>query len=220
MKLSLIAFLAFVGFAASLASAMAGTDLISGPVSAEEAKRLALPEGALALINDPRRIHGEHPWFSELPNAGRYFDYEIKSINDVNQLVAILGLVKGPVVLELSPNANDGTPDGKKRPTVGARLTVISQGELDAWFDRLSPEKRVTFRTEKRPVAPPVTLTLYTAHPAVDLQKLVVPAAVTLVSGVTIRDSQDAQRDSNLEKQIRRVEAYVADINKGRQAGK
>jgi hypothetical protein len=220
MKSNLIAFLAVVSVATSLAPAMSGTDPITGPVSAEEAKRLALPDGALALINDPRRIHGEHPWFSELPNASRFLDYEIKSINDVNQLVAVLALVKGPVVLELSPQADDGTPDGKKRPTVGARLSITSQAELDGWFNHLSPEQREKFRTEKRPVAGPPTLTIYTAHPAFDLQKLAVPAAVTLASGVTIRDSQDAKQDANLAGQIQRVEAYVAEIGRSRRAGR
>ncbi len=218
MKSIPIAFLAVIFAAASFAAAMSGTDSVPSPMPAEEAKRLALPEGALALINDARRVQGRHPWFSELPNASRFLDYEIKSINDVNQLVALLAAIKGPVVLELSPQPNDGTPDAKKRPTVGAQLAITSQGELDAWFNHQSPEKREKFQTEKRPVAGPPTLTIYTAHPAVDLKKLAVPANVTLVSGVTIRDSQDAVSDADLAGRIQRVEAYVAESNRNRRA--
>jgi hypothetical protein len=208
----LLAFLSLIFLAAPFASAIAGTDPISGPVSAEEAKRLGMPEGALALVNDPRRIHGEHPWFSELPNAGRYFEYEIKSMDDVNQLVGLLGAIKSPVVLAVSPQAD------AKRPTVGARLAVISQAELDAWFDRLTPDGRKKFRTEKRPIAPPMTLTLYAGHAKVDLKKLVIPANVTLASGVNPRDRQDAQHDQLLAKEIERVEAYVAEVKKSRPA--
>lgn len=198
-----------IALTVSIVAGASGTDPIPGPVTAEEAKQLDWPDGSLPLVNDPARVRGYHPWFSQLPNAGRFFDFDVKSMDDVNRLVALLGEVKaaGPV-LEISPLAGADGPENKG-PSTGAHLSITSQAELDRWFDRLTEEEKKKFRTAERPIAPPPTLTIYAGHAAIDLAKLRVPARVTLASGVTIRDRQDAGKDAGLKQRIAQVEAFL-----------
>src|SRR6266542_23575 len=84
--------------------AMAGTDDIPKPLDPRSLEDWGFPTNALSLLNDPRRVAGWHPWFSELPNNAYWFAYRAKSIDDVNQLIAIFAKLKSDeVVLELSP---------------------------------------------------------------------------------------------------------------------
>lgn len=217
---TLFAFLC-LSVAAATALAASGTDAVPNPVPADEAKRLAWPEGSLLLMNDARRAVGYHPWFSELPNHSYFFGYRADTMDDVNRLVELLGRVKGsrPAV-EISPLAGDDTGADKKHGPIAAQLWVNSQPLLDRWFDSLTPAGRVKFNATERPVAPPPVLTIYAGHPAIDLAKLVVPDQVTLASGVSVRDRQDAGRDEALAKRVATAEQFVAERAREREKAK
>jgi hypothetical protein len=198
-----------------LALAIAGTDEIRGPISPADARSKAWPDNSLPLMNDPRRIRAWWPWFSEAPNDVYYFAYQARSMDDVNQLIALLAEIKSDqVVVALSPQGGGQqlTRDGPRMPAP-VELCMVSQKEADDWFNHLGTAGRKKFGVTTRPIVQPPTMTLYLGDPMLDLTRLVLPPRVTLKSGVSPRDQNDAKHDPALAQQIEQIDLIVVDYN-------
>ncbi|MHC4405125.1 MAG: hypothetical protein ACYTG0_36220 [Planctomycetota bacterium] len=150
----------------------------------QKAKAMAgWPKGVLALVNDPLRTNGWHPWFSECPNDRYYYAMEVRRPEDVNHLVGILAAIKAEAVqLRLDPAKGASHADG-----VGAVFTLGNQLIINGWYLRL-PEVAPGIRQfglhryHKPPTAQPPTLTLYIGHKAVDLKRLTIPTRVDVAA--------------------------------------
>jgi hypothetical protein len=178
-----------------MACGIAGTDHVASPgqpVDEQVAESYGWPDGTLDLVNDPLRRNGWLPWFSGCPNDVQYFEFEVLNSDDVNRLIRLLAKVKrspGPVNYqafrplirlsvdsEMQPVGAGGVP--KLGNNVGAVFSIGSQNRLNEWFKQLPGGKFGVHQYEHPPEAVPPTLTLYVRHPAIDLAKLRIPAAV------------------------------------------
>jgi hypothetical protein len=162
--------------------AASGNDRIAEP--GKKAEALATwPEGVLAIVNDPVRTTGWHPWFSELPNDLRYYILQAKKPEDIERLVRLLSLVKG-TGMQIVLDPNQGAAHAENAP---ATLSIGHQPTLGDWYARLpvtaaGVKEFGELRLTKLPAASPPTLTLYIGHPAFDLAKLRVPANITITT--------------------------------------
>lgn len=171
------------------------------------------PDGVLALVNDSRRMEGWNPWFSEWPNDVNWYEFKIHSTDDVNQLIGKLAAIKATnVLVRLNPGKQAAAlafstvlPEKKR---IAAMFSVGEQQRINEWYQRL-PEsepgvrKFGVARYKEVPVASPPTLTLYAGHEAIDLEKLVVPASVQVVSDVR-------PNEKSPENITKAIEAFVA----------
>ncbi len=141
------------------------------------------PQGVLELINDPVRVNGWHPWFSECPNDRYYYEMDVRRPQDVNRLIKLLAAIKCRT-LELNLNPADGAPhaDG-----VGAIFALGNQPIINRWFMTLTEvepgiRRFGVHRYREPPTAQPPTLTVYVGHKAVDLRKLTIPTNVAVTA--------------------------------------
>ncbi len=171
--------LAIVAAMPVVAYAIAGTDRIAEPgktFDEQQAKWHEWPAGTLAMINDEARRFGWHHWFSELPNDGNWFDYEVKDTAEINRLIERLAAIASKRhVVVLWP----GEPPTHEQVRVAAEFSIGSQRRLDEWYDQLPADKQFgAQKIDKRPTAAPPQLTIYVEHEAVDLDRLEVPKEV------------------------------------------
>jgi hypothetical protein len=175
-------FLSSAAIMTSLALARSGKDKVVA--RGQMAKALpGWPQGVLELINDPVRVNGWHPWFSESPNDGYYFEMDVRRPQDVNHLIKLFAAIKSKT-LELNLDPADGAPhaDG-----VGAIFALGNQPIINRWFMTL-PEVEPgirqfgAYRYREPPTAQPPTLTIYVGHKAVDLKELTIPPNVRVTA--------------------------------------
>jgi hypothetical protein len=178
---------------APLAFAMSSTDRVAWPGKPATAVA-GWPEGTLALVNDPLRTDGWHPWFSECPNDVNFYEYRIRDTGDVNRLLQLLAAIKATnATLRLNPEPKAAaigfTTTSPETNRTALVLSVGNQTQLNAWHQHLPVDKAGirkfgVHRYTNAPLAAPPTLTLYVGHAAVDLQKLQVPDSVTVLADI------------------------------------
>ena len=171
--------LAIVSAMPLVAYAIGGTDRIAEPgkrFDEQQARWYDWPVGTLAMINDEARRYGWHHWFSELPNDGNWFDYEVEDTAEINRLIERMAAIasKRHVVV-----ISAGEPPTHEKVRVAAEFSIGSQRRLDEWYDQLPADKQFgAQKIDKRPSAAPPHLTIYVEHEAVDLDRLEVPKEV------------------------------------------
>lgn len=181
---------------------------ISSQIPSKVGASLGWSAKALELVNDERRISGKHPFFSELPNASYYFTYKVRTMDDVNELVAKLGEIDtAEVNVVLDPRDGSTFLEGETRAQVPVQLSIESQKLLDQWFSSLTSAQREKFRTHAQPIAPPPTLVVFVGNPLIDLSELNLPTNAKLQS--TVRDWQ--AKDSKLSEPIERINRFMND---------
>ena len=153
----------------------------------EAAAQYEWPAGVLELINDEARTTGWHPWFSECPNDGNEYLFEVKSTADVNRLVRKLAAVKVSkkrVILSLGAEPRSiFTQQFPRGNDTGAVFLVGSQKILDDWFRQLPGGNFGVHHYDKAPEVQPPTLKLYVSNEAIELNKLEIPASIEVTWG-------------------------------------
>lgn len=216
--------LAAVSAAPSPASGASGTSQVASKGVPYFAKKLAWPEGTLALVNHPLRGNGWNDWFTQLPNDVCVFELKVRNEKDVQELIDLLAKVKGGArCVLLSPHGNhyvnSSAPDpeaprSSEIPTA-ATFSIGDQTILDKWYERLPKDetgarKFGAHRYEKPPTARPPTLTLYVGSPALeDLTKIRVPADVELRPDFNDVWGKEYQSDWR----VKRIVQFVAEHN-------
>ncbi|RLS53218.1 MAG: hypothetical protein DWH91_14915 [Planctomycetota bacterium] len=182
-SLSLIALLVAIP---STLWAAGGTDIIATkgqPAYISE----SWPKGTAELVNDPSRTTGWNSWFSEWPSDVHQYAMEIQSTDDLNRLIEKLSNVKSEIrEIHLSPHKEPQglgwvtqLPAGNQIPVI---FSIGNQDQIDAWYKRVrKPFGMLEFTAA--PVAVPPTLTIFAQNPRIELEKLVIPHAITVTSG-------------------------------------
>lgn len=196
----------------------AGTDQVARPgerISPEVVANYQWPEGTLDLANDSLRANGWHPWFSEWPNDVLYFEMNVRDGRDVQHLIDQMKKVKSlKRQIVLIPEREAGSLAFTKRLKegngIGAVFQVGSQPRIDQWYEHLTeirPGVRIfgVQEYQKVPEAQPPTLVLYVQHPAVDLDKLQIPATIQVNASIDLHFRKD---EANREL-IQRLEQFV-----------
>src|SRR5688572_6973613 len=145
------------------------------------------PAKMIDVVNDLARTVGWNFWFSECPNDVNHYAFVAKSTDDLNRILKKLAAVdaKGMrVVLALGKEYPVGNFSFlKKGNNASAVLAFGNQAAINQWYVHLKePEgepgvKRfgVSRYTEPPKAMSPI-LTIYVENPAVDIEKLVIPA--------------------------------------------
>jgi hypothetical protein len=166
----------------SYAFAIGGTEKVVA--KGDEAKAVpGWPEGVLKLTNDPLRVDGWHPWFSECPNDSYFYGMDVGNPGDINHLIEVLGSIDAKT-LHLNLDPGEGAPHAGG---AGAVFVLGNQPIVDAWYKALretEPGVRAfgVHRYREPPAAQPPTLTIYVGHKAVELNKLQVPLNIDLTT--------------------------------------
>lgn len=137
----------------------------------------------LHLMNDPLRTDGWQPGFSDAPYDYVLFDYEVRSVEDVNHLIALFAEIDDPeakIVLKLGAQPPKNRLMAKDRPPV--EFGLGNQGIRTFWYRHASRDVKKFYG----PKATPPTLTLYVEHPAIDLERLQFPPGITLSAGNSV----------------------------------
>jgi hypothetical protein len=202
---------------ATSARAASGTDRIAWPGRPVTYIPASWPVGVEAIVNDPVRVDGWLPWFTELPNDIQYFEMDIRTTDQLNQILAKLSTIDcGRRELRLHPGSfAPGYFGAQSRSRCGAVFYVGDQNRLNTWYAALpvvaSGEREFGVSCLSGcPTAAPPTVSVYVLHPAVDLAKLRVPAGVTVVSEVTDVYRHDHPGDPGVAKIDAAVRAAVA----------
>ena len=163
------------------------------------------PVKMVDVLNDPARTVGWNFWFSECPNDVNNYVFLAKSPDDLNRILKKLAAVdaKGmTVVLALGKEFPVGNfAFLKKGNGAAAVLAFGNQSTINQWYMRLKElegEPRVkkfgVHRYTEPPKAMPPTLTIYVENPAVDIEKLSIPAELT-VSAAISKEERAARKD-------------------------
>jgi hypothetical protein len=196
----------------SLAWAIAGFSGVASEGQKVEAD-IRWPARLVDVLNDPIRTVGWNFWFSECPNDVHQYAFVAKSTDDLNRLLKNLAAVdaKGKtVILSLGKEFPVGNfAYLKKGNNAAAVLAFGNQGIIDQWYVHLKdgdPGVKIfgVHKYTEPPKAMSPTLTIYVENPAVKLDKLVVPAEVTLSVTIT-KEEREARKDDPLLKAIDEV---------------
>ncbi len=163
------------------------------------------PAKMIDVVNDPARTVGWNFWFSECPNDVNHYAFVAKSTDDLNRVLKKLAAVdaKGTtVVLTLGKEFPVGKFSFlKKGNNAAAVLAFGNQAIINQWYVHLKEpdgepgvKKFGVSRYAEPPKAMPPTLTIYVENPAVDVEKLVIPAAITVAAAVT-KEEREARKD-------------------------
>lgn len=193
--------------------AMAGTEHIASkgaPVSAEHAKACGWPDGVMEIVNDPCRGDGWNPWFTELPNDNEYYELHMRTMDEINNLLAKLGRIRGARVL-ISPESEVriGWTAMRPRDQDPAIVFVIgSETARSRWRNQLAKSKKdethkLQLLRVGGPKALPATIIIYAGNPVIDLDKLQIPKGVAV-------DAEKRPRSAGTAK----IEEFVRKHNK------
>jgi hypothetical protein len=204
---SLIFALASILLAARTALGIAGVSPVAseGKPVAEDA---GWPAKIIDLVNDPVRTVGWNEWFSELPNDVYQYAFAAKSTDDLNRLIKKLAATKAKgATVELSL--------GKEYPTnllsilkpgnnIPAVVRFGNQVRLNQWYGHLKESEPGVKqfgarRYTETPTALAPTLTIYVENAAVDLEKLEIPAEISVVARVSKEDREKRTDDEALK---------------------
>jgi hypothetical protein len=193
LRTSIGVFVVVVTWAAALCWARSATVVVAKPgekVPEERAEHFGWPEGTLEMVNRVTRTFGWTHSFNTRPLGGTYFAFRAHRTEDVQTLLEDIAALKGIVFLEplKSPRADGVTlkqvsDDGE----VAVVISVPNTALVKRWFEGL-PEGPDGTRRQGNEVltAPPVfptVLRLYVGHPAVQLDRLTLPAGVWVHGG-------------------------------------
>jgi hypothetical protein len=170
------------------------------------------PAKMVDVLNDPARTVGWNFWFSECPNDVNHYAFVAKSTDDVNRVLKKLAAVdaKGmAVVLALGKEFPvGGFAFLRKGNNAAAVLAFGNQSRINQWYIHLkTPEgepgvkKFGVNRYTEPPKAMSPTLTIYVENPAVEVEKLVIPAALTVSATIT-KEEREARKDEPTLKAI------------------
>ncbi|MEM6750677.1 MAG: hypothetical protein AAGA57_10540 [Planctomycetota bacterium] len=145
----------------------------------DRARQKAWPAGVLAVVNDPCRTLGAHPWFTECPNDLELFVLAPASAEEWQRVLTAFAQIEGAKRVELHPG------DRVRRVGYGmdidedmraaAVFSLGSQPVLDEWFSRLDDGKFGVHHYDAPPKAQPPTLALYVGHELLGLESLRLP---------------------------------------------
>lgn len=163
------------------------------------------PVKMVDVLNDPARTVGWNFWFSECPNDVNQYAFVAKSTDDLNRILKKLAAVdaKGmTVVLALGKEFPVGNfAFLKKGNNAAAVLAFGNQARINQWYIHLKePEgepgmkKFGVHRYTEPPKAMPPTLTIYVENPAVNIEKLSIPAELTVSAAIT-KEERAARKD-------------------------
>jgi hypothetical protein len=194
-----------------------------------------LPEGIAALVNDSHRTTGWNDFFSSWCNDVNYYAFAVKSTDEINMLLEKLAAVKCDVKeVRLSyhkePRGLGWTTQLPEGNNAAVLFSIGNQSEVDRWFARTpNPFGQIKFKA--CPVAVPPTLTLFVQNEVVDLDKLKIPAGVTVIAAYvpshfyrwnTIEDESRPQRqkpklDEASLAASDRIDAFIKQIENAKQ---
>lgn len=169
----------------SLALAAGGTDIVATkgqPAYVSE----TWPKGAGDMINDPVRTTGWNSWFSEWPNDVNHYAMEIQSTNDLNRLIEKLSNVKSEIrEIHLShqkePRGLGWVTQLPARNQIPVMFSIGNQHQINEWYKHVrKPFGMLEFTAA--PVAVPPTLTIFVQNPNIDLDRLVIPSAISVTA--------------------------------------
>ena len=197
------------------ALAMSSTDRIAWPGKPVVAQP-GWPKGVLELVNDPLRADGWLPWFSECPNDVTFYEFNVKTTNDVNRLVVKLVAINAPLTKVLlypaeEPRALAFTTRLKEGNNTAAVFSIGDQQRLNQWYEHLreaEPGVRAfgVHRYKEPPKAQPPTLALYVGNTAIDLASLIIPPTVDVSAVVSDADRAEGKRAAL----IKAIDDFVA----------
>jgi hypothetical protein len=208
------------------ASGISGTNHVASegqPVTETQADRLGWPTGVIDLLNDPLRADGWNPWFSEWPNDVNVYEFKPQSSEESSSIIESLTKIRSDAIqIQLNPgnepHAIGFTTVLPEENDIAAVFSIGSQNLIDPWFQRL-PEPEPGIRTfgvhrfTECPKAMPPTLTLYVGHPAIDLNKLDIPANVKVIA-----EMSDSYREGHKDDAtIQDIEQFVTQHAKQRE---
>ncbi|MGC1274291.1 MAG: hypothetical protein WBC44_11340 [Planctomycetaceae bacterium] len=174
---------------------IAGTDKIADKGQSVTASP-NWPQGLVDVVNDPARTDGWNDWFSEWPNDVVHYQFQfaetgqinVTGTGQINLLLKKFAAVRASELhVHLSPQQEprgygwvSSLPAGNGTPVM---LSFGDQQRIDEWYQCLGGRKFGVMEFEGVPVAVPLTLTIYTRHPAVDLDRLEIPDNLTVTVG-------------------------------------
>jgi hypothetical protein len=167
--------------------AAGGTSQIAakGTKVTEQAK---WPKGLAALLNLPSRTDGWNGWFTEWPNDVVHYQFEVKTTEEANAVIASFSKIKAEkLYIRLSPGKEPGSIGWVSSIKAGNDTAILyTQGDqerLDQWYAHLKGGKFGVMEFTGVPLAVPPTLVIYVENNAIDLEKLDIPANITVESG-------------------------------------
>jgi hypothetical protein len=170
------------------------------------------PAKMVDVLNDPARTVGWNFWFSECPNDVNNYAFVAKSTDDLNRILKKLAAVDGKgmtVVLALGKEFPVGNfAFLKKGNNAAAVLAFGNQATINQWYVHLKEPKGEpgvkkfgVNRYTEPPKAMSPTLTIYVENPTVDIEKLSIPAALTVAAAIT-KEEREARKDAAILKAI------------------
>ena len=186
MKSAFLAGELSVLLATSAALAAGGTDVVAREGQPAHVRE-SWPEGAGEIVNDPARTKGWNSWFSEWPSDVNQYGFRVKSIDDVNRLIAKLADVDAANTrIHLSPLKEPSAlgfvtvlPQRNRIPVI---FSIGDQSAIDRWYERVEkPFGKMEF--VDTPVAVPPTLTIFVGHDQIELDQLKIPPGLTVLPG-------------------------------------
>ncbi len=166
------------------------------------------PAKVVDLVNDPARTVGWNFWFSECPNDVNHYAFAAKSTDDLNRLIKKLAATKAKgMAVQLSLGKEfpaGGFSFLKPGNNIPAVVGFGNQVKLNEWYSQLEQiepgvRKWGVHTYTAPPSAMPPTLTIYVEHPAVDLARLEIPAAVNVAASVSKEEREKRQDDETLK---------------------
>lgn len=165
------------------------------------------PAKLVDVVNDPARTVGWNFWFSECPNDVNDYVFVAKSTDDLNRIIKKLAAVEAKgtnVVLSLGKEFPvGGFSFLKKGNNAAAVLAFGNQATINQWYIHLrEPEgepgvkKFGVHRYTEPPKAMPPTLTIYVENPAVNVEKLSIPAEITVTAAITKEERATRKDDA------------------------
>ncbi len=144
-------------------------------------------EGASELVNAASRTSGWNSWFSQWPNDGNQYAFEIKSTGDLNLLIEKLAVIKSDLrqirLSHLKEPKGLGwvtrVPEGNGIPVI---FSIGDQARIDEWFKRVRKPFGVMEFTAT-PEAVPPTLTIFVQNKVVKLDELIIPEDIDVLAG-------------------------------------
>jgi hypothetical protein len=170
-----------------MASAAGGTSQIA--VKGQKVSdREGWPKGLAALLNLPTRTDGWNGWFTEWPNDVEHYQFEVKTTEEANAVLAAFGKVKAEkLYVRLSPGKEPSSIGWVSRIKEGNDTAILythgDQARLDQWYAHLKDGKFGVMEFLAAPIAVPPTLVIYVENKAIELEKLEIPANITVESG-------------------------------------
>lgn len=170
---------------ASQAFAIAGTSQVAQP-GQKVTPQDSWPKGVAELLNLPARQSGWNDWFSEWPNDVCHYEFAAKNTAELNAILEQFAQIDADLHVHLALGKEprgfgwvSQIKEGNNTPLV---YSQGNQERINQWYKQLGGRKFGVMEFMACPVAVPPTITLFVQNDAVELDKLVIPAAVKHVT--------------------------------------